>query len=55
MQEEAWENEYTKSTMQVAENITPNEVLLKLLPHVEIHAFQEKVPTINEIFIEAVR
>ncbi|MEQ9440896.1 MAG: ATP-binding cassette domain-containing protein [Cyclobacteriaceae bacterium] len=55
LQEEVWESEYTKSTLQVAEDISPNEVLLKLIPHVEIHAFQEKVPTINEIFIAAVR
>ncbi|GAA4373127.1 ATP-binding cassette domain-containing protein [Hymenobacter koreensis] len=34
---------------------TPNDLLRYLIGSVEVHAFREKVPTINEIFIRRVR
>lgn len=55
VEEKALEDSHTLSTVRVAETVTPNEILRNLLPHIEIHAFQEKIPTINEIFIAAVR
>ncbi|MGB3586124.1 MAG: ATP-binding cassette domain-containing protein [Tunicatimonas sp.] len=55
IQQENIENDYLKSTVQIPETVSPNELLLELIPQVEVHAFQEKIPTINEIFIAAVR
>lgn len=34
--------------------IKPNEVIAALLPQVELHAFTEKIPSINDIFISQV-
>jgi ABC-2 type transport system ATP-binding protein len=33
----------------------PNNLLKELIAKVEIHAFIEKIPTINEIFISKVK
>ncbi|WKN42380.1 ABC transporter ATP-binding protein [Tunicatimonas pelagia] len=55
LQQEDEENDYTKSTVRIPETVSPNELLRELIPHVEVHAFQEKIPTINEIFIAAVQ
>ncbi|MEM6845043.1 MAG: ABC transporter ATP-binding protein [Bacteroidota bacterium] len=49
------ESDYTTSTVKIPEAVGPNELLQELIPQVEVHGFQEKIPTINEIFIAAVR
>lgn len=49
------EDNYLKSTVRIPETTSPNELLRELIPHVEVHAFQEKIPTVNEIFIAAVQ
>jgi ABC-2 type transport system ATP-binding protein len=55
LSEEPMEENYIKSTVQIADTVSPNELLRSLIPHIEIHGFQEKLPTINEIFITAVQ
>jgi ABC-2 type transport system ATP-binding protein len=40
--------------IQVPEGTQPNELLQNLIPHVEIHGFQELLPSMNEIFIRQV-
>ena len=40
--------------IQVPEGTPPNELLQNLIPHVEIHGFQELLPSMNEIFISKV-
>lgn len=36
-------------------NGSANDLLLQLLPHIKIHAFEEEVPSFNEIFIRTVK
>lgn len=38
----------------VPEGTQPNELLQNLIPHVEIHGFQELLPSMNDIFIHQV-
>lgn len=40
--------------IKVPEKTRPNELLQNLLPHVEIHSFQEILPSMNDIFIQKV-
>lgn len=40
--------------IQVPNGTQPNELLQNLLPHVEIHGFQELLPSMNDIFIQKV-
>ncbi|MEM9981328.1 MAG: DUF4162 domain-containing protein, partial [Bacteroidota bacterium] len=35
-------------------NLPPNELIAALLPHIQIRSFQEKIPSINDIFIQIV-
>jgi ABC-2 type transport system ATP-binding protein len=43
-----------RATVQILENQSPNVLLKYMLERVEIHSFKEKVPSINEIFIQTV-
>jgi ABC-2 type transport system ATP-binding protein len=45
---------YLRSTIRITNDQSPNELLSHLLDEVEIHAFQEKIPTMNDIFISKV-
>lgn len=40
--------------IQIPEGTQPNELLQTLIPHVEIHGFQELLPSMNDIFIRKV-
>ncbi|UTW63307.1 ATP-binding cassette domain-containing protein [bacterium SCSIO 12741] len=40
--------------IKLLNNKTPNDLLKALIPHVEIHALQERVPSMNDIFIRRV-
>ncbi len=40
-----------KAKVQLLNNATPNQLLQTILPHVEIHSFQELLPSMKEIFI----
>ena len=48
------DGEYITARVQSLQGHSPNELLNQLLPHVEIHAFREVLPTMNEVFIRAV-
>jgi ABC-2 type transport system ATP-binding protein len=48
------ENGLMRSTLKDLSDSGPNELLKQLIGEVEIHAFVEKIPTINEIFISKV-
>lgn len=55
LEERQLENSDLSSTIRISENYSPNQLLGELIQHVEIHAFQEKIPSINEIFIKEVQ
>ena len=46
---------YYRSTIRMATATSPNELLLALLKEVEVFHFEEKIPSINEIFITKVQ
>jgi ABC-2 type transport system ATP-binding protein len=48
------EEGYIRSTIQITNDQSPNDLLSLLLNEVEIHSFQEKIPTMNDIFISKV-
>jgi ABC-2 type transport system ATP-binding protein len=47
-------NHNNQAVIQAPEGTNPNDILQKLLPHLEVHSFQEKIPSVNDIFIQAV-
>ena len=49
------EGNYTTSVIRAAPSISPNQLLEALITQVEVHSFQEKMPTMNDIFITEVR
>ncbi len=49
------ENGYFYDRIRLHEGVTPNDLLRYLIGQVEIHAFREQIPSINEIFIRRVR
>ena len=49
------EEGYFNSVFTIEPGISPNQLLHELIRQVEIHAFQEKIPSINEIFIAEVQ
>lgn len=53
---EAMDGGLHKAQLKVPSAINrPNEVIALLLPQVELHAFTEKIPSINDIFISQVK
>ena len=55
LEEKILENHDISSTIRVSEGKRPNDLLAELIQHVEVHAFQEKIPSIKEIFIKEVQ
>lgn len=53
--QESLEENYFQSIIKVAPEYGPNKLLRELIEQVEVHSFIEKIPTMNEIFIETVR
>ncbi len=51
----AVDDDFFKTTIKMEYDKTPNELLLQLMDQVEIHAFEELIPDMNEIFISAVK
>jgi ABC-2 type transport system ATP-binding protein len=49
------EEGYFRSLIRNKPELGPNGLLSRLIDHVEVHHFQEKVPSINEIFISKVQ
>ncbi len=48
------EEGYIRSNIRITNDQSPNELLSILIDEVEVHAFQEKIPTMNDIFISKV-
>ena len=49
------EDRYTTSVIKADPAISPNQLLQALIERVEVHSFQEKMPTMNDIFIAEVQ
>lgn len=49
------EDDYYQSVIKIPESRNPNDLLQELIGKVEIHGLQEKIPSINEIFISKVK
>ncbi len=49
------ENGHFYARIQLHANTTPNDLLRFLIGKVQVHAFREQIPSINEIFIRRVR
>lgn len=49
------EDTYTRSVIRADTTVSPNQLLQALIQQVEVHAFQEKMPTMNDIFIAEVQ
>ncbi|MHC1708237.1 MAG: ABC transporter ATP-binding protein [Bacteroidales bacterium] len=48
------DDDHFKAKIKLAKEFTSNDLLSLLIPHVEIHAMHEIIPTMNDIFIAAV-
>jgi ABC-2 type transport system ATP-binding protein len=48
------DDDMQKATIRIKNSNNPNELLKELIPHIEIHSFNEILPSMNEIFIRKV-
>lgn len=48
------EKDHHKALIKIAGNSTPNDVLSNIIPHVQVNGLQEVLPSMNDIFIQAV-
>lgn len=48
-------NGHRSALVKLAEGASANEMLQLVMPHVHVHAFEEKLPTMNDIFIRKVQ
>jgi ABC-2 type transport system ATP-binding protein len=56
LQEQALENMEYNSKIRIDQGISPNRLLAELIKNeIEVHAFQEQIPSMNEIFIREVQ
>lgn len=55
LQEQTLENGDTSSMLRIDQAYAPNDLLRELISCVEVHSFQEKIPSMNEIFIKEVQ
>lgn len=51
---EEHDGDLRRAWIKLPVNATPNDLIAALLPHVMIHAVSEKIPSMNDIFIQAV-
>lgn len=51
---EALGESLSQITIRTSANDSPNDVLSELIQHVQVHSFQEKIPSMNDIFISLV-
>jgi ABC-2 type transport system ATP-binding protein len=54
LEQSVTEEGFTRSVIKITNGQTPNELLSNLINEVEVHSFQEKIPTMNDIFISKV-
>lgn len=52
--EKSQQDDICKATVKLLNNGTPNQMLHAVLPHVQVVAFHEVIPTMNDIFISKV-
>ena len=55
IEQRARENDHFYARIQLHAGTTPNDLLRYLIGQVQLHAFREQIPSINEIFIRRVR
>lgn len=55
LEQENIENEHFTSTIQIPAEEKPNALLAELIKETEVHSFVEKIPSVNEIFIQKVQ
>lgn len=55
LEQKALENDHFHATVRLHQGTTPNDLLRYLISNVEVHAFRELIPSINEIFIRRVQ
>lgn len=55
VEQKARENDHFYARIQLHAGTTPNDLLRFLIGQVQVHAFREQIPSINEIFIRRVR
>ncbi len=48
------DDDMQKAIIRIKNDNNPNELLKELIPHIEIHSFNEILPSMNEIFIRKV-
>ena len=48
-------DEFQESMIRIADGLISRDLIMKLAPHVNIHAFSEVIPTMNDIFISVVK
>jgi ABC-2 type transport system ATP-binding protein len=49
------EADLLKSTVRMINPRSPNDLIRDLIPLTELHSFQEKIPTMSDIFISLVK
>jgi ABC-2 type transport system ATP-binding protein len=52
--QEKLDDNYYQANLKAADGMSPNQLLQELMPQVEISAFQERLPSMNDIFITLV-
>lgn len=55
VEQTALEDDFHKSIIKISNGTGPNDLLQNLISATEVHAFVEKVPSINDIFIAKVK
>lgn len=54
LMEESREDGLTTAAIRLPKGTSQNELLFSVLPHLNLHSFNEIIPTMNDIFIETV-
>jgi ABC-2 type transport system ATP-binding protein len=55
IKQETLDDNYFKTVVQTPTHASPNDLLRELITLTEVHSFQEKIPTMSEIFINLVK
>jgi ABC-2 type transport system ATP-binding protein len=48
------DGKFNLAKVRLLNNKTPNDLLKALIPHVEIHALHEEIPSMSDVFIARV-
>lgn len=55
LSQEPSDDDLMKSTIRMATAGSPNDLIREVIPLTEVHSFQEKIPTMSDIFIRLVK